>query len=82
MVGACAELSIVFAAFASDEQKKAFASDVPPKKRRMRRSIGRQEKEAKKRAKEAKKAEEEKTLAEEEKKLSDALAIEPSYVPL
>ena len=54
MVCTSADLIMVYAAFAADEQKKAFASDKPVnKKGRSRRSLGRKEKEEKKMAKEA-----------------------------
>ena len=66
MVCASAELSTVFAAFAADEQKKAFASEKQ-KKRRSRRSRSRYDKAMKKKATEA-------------KRTSDAFQLEPSYV--
>ena len=78
MVCASAELSTVFAVFAGDEQKKAFAADKKSasamshtKKRRNRYSLGRAEKQKKKEAKEARKAEEEKKAEETESEFSN-----------
>ena len=54
MVCTSADLIMVYAAFAADEQKKAFASDKPVKEKCCKkRSRSRQEKKEKKRAKEA-----------------------------